>query len=162
MEITITQAKRDDFLAIQKLNHQLFVNEYDRYDTSLNCDWPMSEVGKAYFIRSIEKEDSLTLIAKEDGAAIGYLIGTIRERELHARNIGKTAELDNIFISQSHRNTGLGSELVKKLTEWAQENNVENMKVNVESRNTDAIRFYKQEGFTNYLTTLEMTLPKLK
>ena len=72
--MNIRSATANDILILQNLNDEIFVDNAT-YDSDLKLDWAQSETGKEYFTRVIQNKESICLIAKEDGVAIGYING---------------------------------------------------------------------------------------
>ena len=59
---------------------------------------------------------------------------------------GRTIHLEDLIVSESHRGTGIGMALYKKVMEFADENKVKRVEWNVLDWNTNAIEFYENTG----------------
>ena len=93
--IKIRSAGKDDIKDLQKLNNELFLDNY-KFDPDLDLKWSYSESGNKYFSDCIENSDSYLLIAEDDGNPVGYLIAG--EKEVEYRK-GKSVFIEN---SKSH------------------------------------------------------------
>lgn len=152
MEINIRNATEDDLETIQELNLKLFEKEIKEFDSSLDKNWTFSEKGKSYFTDRIKK--GIALIAEVGGAPIGYLVGGEAETQEY-RKIGKTAELDNMFVLEKFRQKGVGKALVNGFFKWCKENGYKKIRVDASARNNNAINFYRKLGFADYSISLE-------
>jgi len=84
MDVKIEVATTDDLKDIQNLNLLLFKKEYEEFDKTLNCEWPMSENGKNYFKKSITEDSHCAFVARVDNKIVGYLVGrTHKDKVLH-------------------------------------------------------------------------------
>lgn len=63
------------------------------------------------------------------------------------KEIFKTAEIMNIAIHKKFRNIGLGSTLLKYTISYFQENNIDTINLEVNSKNSLAIMLYKKYNF---------------
>lgn len=93
-------------------------------------------------ILSLQKEDSLILIAEEGKKIVGFLQaqrGTYR-RIKHSAYIV-------VGILIGYRGLGIGRKLFKALDEWAKEHRIMRLELTVMCHNTGAIALYKKNGF---------------
>ena len=88
-----------------------------------------------------------TIIAYLDDTAVGYLIGTIQVPPEGSARSNITAQLNNIYVNESARHTGVGHALAANFSQYCTENHVVNINVTVNAANTGAIAFYEHEGF---------------
>lgn len=142
----------DDLKGIIKLNRELFVHENKNYDKTTDIDWSFSEAHKKYYTKSIQK--NFAVVALVDNKVVGYLVGTIIKAESY-RNVGKIAELDDMFVSEKFRSEGIGAKLVAEFKKWAKSKKVKRIKVFTSTRNNKAIEFYRRNGFDDYGLILE-------
>ncbi|RZS99048.1 GNAT family N-acetyltransferase [Aquimarina brevivitae] len=59
---------------------------------------------------------------------------------------GRTIHLEDLIVSESHRGTGIGMALYKKVMEYAKEKGVKRVEWNVLDWNTNAVAFYENTG----------------
>ena len=74
----------------------------------------------------------------ENNISIGYLEYSI---------IYERMEIDNIFVSEEYRNQGIGTKLLEYLIEYAKENKIVNITLEVRTSNNIAKKLYKKMGF---------------
>ena len=134
---------------IQSLNKMLFDEEFERYDQTINCDWPHSKEGKDFYRERILNENGCAFVLKSYDKVIGYLVGSLSEDEFY-RNIDSFAELDDMFVLKEFRSSGHGSDLYEFFINWCKENNIKRIKILVTAKNTQAIHFYNKIFFSLY------------
>lgn len=143
--ITIKKATLENLKTIQQLGFELLQFEHDRWDPTLDLNWPKSESGKAMYENAILNK--YTILAYLDDTAVGYLIGTIQAPPKGSARSNTTAQLNNIYVNESARHTGVGHALAANFRQYCEENHVSNINVTVNAANTGAIAFYAREGF---------------
>ncbi len=157
-EINIRKATLEDLGEIQNLNHELCIKENKEFDPTINTEYSLSESGKKYFKWRIEGQDSITLIAEDSvGNKIGYLVGAIIETYDYS-TVKIMSEVENMYIKDTSRDKGIGSELIKYFEDWCQKRGVQRIRYVASIENIDAIRFYKKHGAFEVSVTLEKDL----
>lgn len=154
MEIEIRKATIKDLKTIQELNHKLFKKEYAEFDQTLNCDWTYGSIGTKKFRERITKDDRCALVAIIGGKIVGYLVGSIAEKETY-RNVKRLAELGNMYILRDYQRFGIGTKLFNEFFSWCRSRKATRLKVVAFVQNTQAINFYRKNGFKDYNITLE-------
>jgi ribosomal protein S18 acetylase RimI-like enzyme len=154
MDITIRTATLEDLKNIQDLHHKLCIKEADEFDPTVNKEYPLKEEGRKYFEGRITKDDSCAFMAMKDGEAVGYLVGGIVKEDDYRNNI-KIAEVENMYVLESHRSKGIGKNLFEEFIKWAKESGAERVMVVASAQNDRAIEFYEREGFEKYDIVLE-------
>tara|TARA_Y100000310_G_scaffold89559_2_gene86664 strand:- start:10771 stop:11262 length:492 start_codon:yes stop_codon:yes gene_type:complete len=154
LEIIVREALIDDLKSIQLLNKKLFEGEFDKYDDTINVDWPLSKEGEKFYEERISGSEGCAFVLVKGEEIIGYLVGSLSKDEFY-RNVKEIAELDEMYILEEYRNGGHGSLLYSKSLEWCKEKGVKRLKVLVTAKNKQAINFYKKKGFDDYNVTLE-------
>lgn len=134
-KITIRKANIEDLQQIQNLNKLLFELEFENYDST---------------------ENGITLVAIIDGEIAVYLIGSLNTQNTY--NKYKQAELDNMCILEEYRKLGIGSRLFEEFKTICKENDIKELKVVASYKNTNAINFYKKNGFEEADITLKQSL----
>lgn len=155
--MNIKIATIEDIATITNFNKKLCVKENKEFDSTINSDFSTTELGIKYFTKNIKSEDGLVLIALENETPIGYLVAEINEVNDY-RNIEKISELDNMWVDDEYRSTGVGKELIKLYENWSRDKGVLRTRVIASSKNNRAIDFYKREGFQEYDLILEKDL----
>lgn len=152
--INIRKSNINDLKSIQELNNELFKLEYNNFDSDLIISWPFEEEGKKYFIDMINNQS--IFVAEKDNDIVGYLAGTIDKKFTYVDK--KTAEIDNLFILDEYRNLGIGKMLISEFKKICKENDVKRIIVTAASKNINAIKFYKAQGFEDKKLTLKIEI----
>lgn len=90
------------------------------------------------------EDDTLLLVAEENGEIIGFLFGFLYPSPVHKKPL---ALLDALYVSEEHRCKGCGRALALRFKEWAKVQNVFAVELKVMSQNTTALRLYESLGF---------------
>lgn len=61
--------------------------------------------------------------------------------------IGKSVELDHVYIKPSHRNKGLGKQFMEWIQNYVSEKGYQSMELNTYVQNYPSHKFYYNEGF---------------
>lgn len=98
----------------------------------------------------------IAFIALVDDIIVGYLAGSINVQSSYVTK--SVAELENTFILEDYRKYGIGTKLVNEFKKYCLENGMDEIKVTASSKNSNAINFYKKNGFDDFEVTFKMTL----
>lgn len=154
MDILIRLATLEDVQLLQKLNQEVFVDNYE-YDRDLMMDWALGEPGKNYFTRSVSSDKSACFIAEINKEAVGYI--AVGHKMTYFRK-SRYLEVENIGVSPEFRSKGVGAMLIKKAKDWAKELGYQRLSVSSYFQNTKANEFYKRNGFAEIDLGLEMEI----
>ena len=155
MAIKIIPATIKDLKKIRQLNLKLFQNEFNNYDHTLDCSWPMDERGEKYFKSRIIDKGNCVFLAKQGNNIIGYLAGGL-SKVSKCRNIKDAiAELENMYIEDKYRGKGIGSMLINAFLKWCKINKCVMIRVVASFDNTMGVNFYKNNGFVPFEIILE-------
>ena len=86
-------------------------------------------------------------LAMDGGQEIGYCVSSI------SYGIG---EIDSIFVEDSYRSSGIGSELVKRALSWMDKDQIERVKLAARIGNEEVLPFYRSHGFLPKHILLEL------
>lgn len=86
------------------------------------------------------------VVAEQRGEIIGFVAGRVRTLPPYfgSTTIGAISE---VFISESHRSSGIGRRLLSFALEWFEAQGITRVELQVVAGNPDAIRFYRQLGW---------------
>lgn len=154
MQISIRKAKSEDIKSLQKLNYEVFIDNY-KYDDDLILDWSLSEKGRIYFSKLLSNIHAVCFIAEDEGNAVGYIAA--KPKDLSYKK-SKYLEIDNMGTIPEYRSKGIGTLLITKIKEWAKERGYERLYVNAYFKNTGAIKFYKKNDLQETDISFEMLL----
>jgi GNAT superfamily N-acetyltransferase len=103
--------------------------------------------------------ESEFLVAEDEGCIVG--LAEIRVMSATAapmfRPLRKAFVL-NLVVDAQCRRRGIGSQLIRAIRDWAVQRSLDRVEVNVFAANSDAVRFYQQEGFAVQAHRLELPL----
>jgi ribosomal protein S18 acetylase RimI-like enzyme len=86
-------------------------------------------------------------LAMDGEQCIGYCVSSI------SYGIG---EVDSIFVEDSYRSSGIGSELMKRALSWMENEQVERIKLAASIGNEEVLPFYRSHGFLPKHILLEL------
>jgi len=149
--LKIHPAKPSDWPIIQKLNHEVFIDnaQYDQYE---QVDWPLSEEGIDYYKQATTQKKYCCLIAEVDKQPVGYLIGIAKDFNYR---VNKTAEIENMGVSPNFRSKGIGAKLISRFAQWAKARGFTHIFVDAYYQNSQAIKFYQKQGLNPFGLSLE-------
>lgn len=154
MGVNIRKAILEDLKYVQELNYKLFELEYNNFDPALNMNWTFSEKGENYF-RELIKSGTVW-VAVDNNKVIGYLAGSIGEKPSYVTT--SLAELDNFYIEKEYRRQGIGKKLVEEFKQYCINNQIQEIKVTANAKNTNARAFYENNGFDDFEVTYKMKI----
>lgn len=109
----------------------------------------VSEIEKATFTQpwseaafrdSLNREDTIYVVAYEENAVVGYC---------GLWNIVNEGNINNVAVSQKYRGQQIGFEMLTKLIELGNTQNIEAYTLEVRKSNEAAIKLYEKLGFVN-------------
>ncbi|MHC4608015.1 MAG: GNAT family N-acetyltransferase [Planctomycetota bacterium] len=106
---------------------------------------------------SVREDRSVVLVAEDGGEIAGYLLGMILENPpvVPHQFFGYVSEL---AVAERKRGAGVGRALLAAAEEWFRAQGLSLVELSVSERNEDAVRFWKREGFSDYLLRLRKEL----
>lgn len=149
--ISIRKASLSDLSEIQRLNHELFELESANFDSDLNVGYALGEEGEQYFSDMIKK--NFLIVAFDEDKVIGYLAGTLNKEESITNS--KLSKIDNMFIKESYRGSGIGKILVDAFKANCKTQGRRAIRVTASAKNKSAIAFYNKNGFIEDSITFE-------
>lgn len=135
--------------------------EFDKYligvDDSLTSEIAPRELTKQILSDGFDNPYHTFLVAEEDGEVIAFSDMWTYPEFVHG---GYSAYLQNIFVTERYRRTGIGTKLLNALVEDAKKRNAVALHISMKLKNKIAIDFYKKNGITEELMLLETRLDK--
>jgi diamine N-acetyltransferase len=143
-------ATKDDAALIADLSRTTFFETFAEQNTRENMDKFMNEqFTRDKLMNEVGADNNIFLIAEIDGEVAGYA----RMREVpnpEALDSLPAIELARIYSVQSRIGKGVGSALMKKCIEVAQQQNKKVLWLGVWEKNQHAIAFYERWGFEKF------------
>lgn len=134
MSYSIRKATEDDFESILGLIKELAIFE-NAVEQVTNTVEQMKAEQDLFSCFVVEQEDGKII-----GMALYYFV--------YYTWVGKSLYLDDLYVQQAYRGQGIGSKLLNKLFEVAQQQNCQRVRWQVLDWNKPAIALYKKSGAT--------------
>ncbi|SFR92412.1 Ribosomal protein S18 acetylase RimI [Halomicrobium zhouii] len=156
MELVEATAEDVDVLAAYWFS---LASEMEQYSTlnELAVEGPADV--ESGFEELLDGDDTTPFLLDVDGTTVGYLL--LRRDEHPTRELSEYATIVDLFVEESHRDQGLGSEAIDAAKRVAAERGADYLTVSCEWGNDGARRFYETNGFTakqvTYAQELETT-----
>lgn len=103
------------------------------------------KVFKEIFNENISNSKNLYLIAENENEGLGFI-------SFHTQNLlhhcGRVGEIQEFFIHQNHRGKGIGRQLIEKIMQYANQNNLKSIEVTTNRRRVENVLIYENLGFT--------------
>ena len=139
MEITIRRAKPQD---IPRIN-ELFVEMLRTIHQTDHAEGYAAGYLDYYF----ESDQNIILLAEADRQTIGFL-----SVEEHEENDGHYAYIDDFSVTAQYRSLGAGAKLIERAEAFARERGCSAVRLNAETYNLLALRFYERHGYRIFHT----------
>lgn len=105
----------------------------------------------------ITDKNTKVLIAEIGNKIVGSGFGQIRNR----KNFFKQQQLGYIgflYVKEEFRGLGINQKVIKSLCDWFKSLHIEEIRLNVYSKNARAIRAYEKAGFTQHIIQMRVDL----
>lgn len=131
----IRPAELGDYPQLMKL-YNLFVGD-NRYREEADDNF-----------RVVMTNDNSHIWVCEDGAQlVAFLSFSVRPVVRYPKRI---AEIDELFVSESHRRHGIAGQLMEKLETWCEEQGIHRVYIESAYKHEVAHKFYEKLGYINY------------
>ena len=127
----------DEGLRLREIRLRALRDAPDVFSTTLEeyLSWPEERW-------TAQLRDLPTFVAVEQGRDVG-MVRCAKDTELTS-----VAWLVSMWVDPSVRSRGIGASLVDRVIEWARQNRIESLRLDVGDDNTPATRLYRSKGFT--------------
>jgi len=150
--VTTRAARVEDIDTIVKLWKDL-MDFHQKRDRHFTCSPSGPSIFAKFVADQLEKEDSLVLVAEEGGAIVAYCLAiTGTHSPVFAKP--RHAEIIDLFVSQSHRQRGIGGRLVREVEHWFSQRGIDRIEARVAARNEVSTQFWRKVGYQPYTETL--------
>lgn len=118
-------------------------------DSVIQTDDDPADAGHAEYVDALAEitadPNEEMIIVDEDGVAVGcfqlsYLPGLMRRGM-------KRGQIEVVHVAETHRNRGIGGEMMRWAVERCRQNNCSMVQLTSNKKRTDAHRFYERLGF---------------
>ncbi len=108
---------------------------------------------KEYLRQAMEAENSLVLVALDEGNAIGYSYSLINEKS-NLDDREKYGCIHDLFITVLYRRKGIGAKMLGEILKWFHSRDIHRIELDVLTQNRAASSFWKKHGFKDFKRTL--------
>lgn len=108
---------------------------------------------KEYLRPAMEAENSLVLVALDDGNVVGYSYSLINETS-NLEDRAKYGCIHDLFISVARRREGIGENMLAEIMKWFHSNDIHRVELDVIAQNQVASSFWEKHGFRDFKRTL--------
>lgn len=156
---TVRVGERDDLPHLLEMWRALIQNATDtdpRYQLNAHSsEWFREMLRDQLLARSLPFPG--VLVAVHDTAIVGFL--TMRPKPAHpAFSMEPTAQIVDLFVSPSHRGSGVGAELVRSARKHSRKASYTQLELHTLYADDRAIGFWKAQGFQPLFVTLRHDL----
>jgi ribosomal protein S18 acetylase RimI-like enzyme len=163
--ISIRQAKKEDFEALEKLYKELeedavlYQPEHFVFSKKGQRSQQLEQI--------LQSENQIMLVAEEDGDGQGgfakVVIGFAHVTFAHAKEISCLKSQSNIYlqdlvVTKKLRSRGIGTLLLNAAKKYGKEKGADFFRTQVFPQNKDGLRFYERNGFSLKMLTIECDL----
>ena len=106
---------------------------------------------------AMNDENSLVLVAIDEGNVIGYSYSLIRDPGRLVER-GKYGCIHDVYVSAAHRRKGIGAQMLDEITRWFRSSDIDRVELDVMTQNRVASLFWEKHGFTDFQRTLHRQL----
>lgn len=149
MTETIRQARLSD---IDQL--MLLWKEISDYHAALDPIFALAPDAAKYYrenlTRILNDENWCVLLADEDGVAVGFITGAVREMP-PVFVAKRTGHVSDALVIEHFRRRGIGEQLYRAMCEWFRERGVTIIELSVAASNPTAVPFWRKMGFGDYM-----------
>lgn len=96
------------------------------------------------FNENISNPNNFYLIAENENEALGFVT-------FHTQNLlhhcGLVGEIQEFFIDKKHRGKGIGRQLIEKIMQFSEENNLKSIEVTTNRIRAENVLIYENLGF---------------
>ncbi|MEK7590135.1 MAG: GNAT family N-acetyltransferase [Patescibacteria group bacterium] len=102
-----------------------------------------------YINEAATSRDKILLVAEEDNAVLGYIIGTIEETPFYATE-DKIGAIADATVAEQYRRRGVLRLLFNEALAWFNKKGIKRIELSVDARNEAAVAAWKKLGFKDY------------
>ena len=153
----ISQQDKKDFielsLALTKFNKRQHNKCYSNFQEFLEV---RRQRVQERFDKINQSPNKVIFMAFLNSKPVGYIRAFTYDKKL------RDGCLDELYVTEEVRGQGVGKKLLDSVFQWMVEQNVIRMIVSVYSWNTSARKLYEKEGFLEYSSSYEKTMPNFE
>lgn len=110
---------------------------------------------RIFLERIINNDESDIVLALDNEIVVGFVLMQKEQSvNLSMLKVYSYAYLTDIFVSEGYRGHGIGQQLIHFCEQWAKQEGLDYIELNVWAKNVDAIKLYEKCGFKNRILTM--------
>lgn len=156
MKIRRAAVKDIEEMAEMALEFEMFLIKLD--DTLMEVP-PPKAVFKKVLRQGLDDEKHYIVVAEEKGKLVGMADFWAYPEFLHG---GLSGYLNNLYVRDGMRGTGLGTKMLSHLMKEAKRRGVVAMHIPVKPKNLKALEFYRKAGMDEELSMMEIRLDRAR
>lgn len=121
---------------------------------------PIDEVKRRYFSylkKDLTFDNRAVIVAVENNKIIAMILGKIVDN-LPIAKLKKRGYISNLYVLPGYRRRGVAQRLVTELIKWFRVNNIENLRLELYSKNKPALNIYDKLGFKEYAIKMKKSI----
>lgn len=105
---------------------------------------------------SIINDNERVIVAVKDELVVGYITAEVNLSSNFMYNSNAVCTVNDIMILPNYQHLGIGKALIEEIKIWAKSNDINQLELNVFSKNKNALKFFKNQGFEDQFNKLEL------
>ncbi|MFD7159810.1 GNAT family N-acetyltransferase [Kribbella sp. NPDC059898] len=154
--VAVDVAVLSDLDDLVRLEAGLFRDDAGAHDPLVDTTWP-DRHAREDFVRLIDGESAVVLVARYDEHVRGHLVGYLSAPS-PTRFDRRTAEIRSLYVDSAVRTSGIGQALVTAFMGWARAHEAVAVGVSAYAANEGARAFYEHLGFAEQSVTFRLPL----
>lgn len=154
--VGVRRAERRDVAGVAALWAEL-LEHHAAVDPALRVRAPALARLGAMVMAQLDDPEAGLWVWDEAGRALGFCVARI-ERAPGALAEAKRATITELAVAPAARRRGIGGALVRAALAWAAERKAARVEVRVAARNADGQRFWRTQGFGDFVDVLDRRL----
>jgi ribosomal protein S18 acetylase RimI-like enzyme len=150
MTVHIRRAVEKDYGVYCDLFYE--INELHRMALPDIFQQPVGRIiEQEYFLSLLDDKNAAIFFAESEGRVAGFVYVLIREAPAYPLLVPRRfATVDTLVVRPAFQRTGVGRALMNQAEEWAANQGVHEVELNVYEFNLGAQAFYRQLGYTTF------------
>jgi ribosomal protein S18 acetylase RimI-like enzyme len=104
----------------------------------------------------LDSDTQTMLVAEKDGEVIGFAhLVLIKAKKVPCLKSETSLYLQDLVVTSEYRSQGIGTILMNEAKKYGRENGADFFRTQVFPQNTDGLRFYERNGFSEKMITIE-------